>query len=412
MSGADTSDARGNVALLIKLARALHAAGSPAHRLEDALTVVAAKLGLSGNFFSTPTALFAYLGRGQAQETILVRIEPGGVDLERLSSLEQLIDRLGSDALEPSQADAELDAVLSRPERYGRLVSTLAFAAASGSAALFFGGGLPEMLAAGIVGLVLGGLALLPARWPSVGRVYEPLAAMAAAFLTILFGVHPELLGAHAVAGQAVLLPALIALLPGLTLTVAMTELASRHLVSGSARLSGALITFLTLGFGVALGQWLGTAWLGSPLAVEPAPLAAWSQLVALGVSALAFLVLFRAAPRDLPWILGAAFVALYGARLGTELLGPQLGAFLGAFLVGAGSNLVARFRHRPAAITQLPGLMLLVPGSLGFRSVASLLAQNVEVGVQAAFSMTLVAAALVTGILMANVLVPPRQLL
>ena len=60
--------------------------------------------------------------------------------------------------------------------------------------------------------------------------------------------------------------------MPGLTLTAAMTELATRHLASGTARLSGAFITFLAIAFGVALGNRIGGAAFGlPPVATRPA---------------------------------------------------------------------------------------------------------------------------------------------
>ena len=171
------------------------------------------------------------------------------------------------------------------------------------------------------------------------------------------------------------------------------------------------MLVFLTIGFGVALGHAArrlaagGTGARGAPRRFRDGP-RPWR----LTVVACAFTVLFRARPKDAGWILAAGTVALVGARLGAELLGPQLGALLAASLVGVGSNLLARFANRPAAITQLPGLMLLVPGSIGFRGVSSLLEQDVVSGIGAAFDMALVAIALVTGLLMANVLVPPRR--
>ena len=52
-----------------------------------------------------------------------------------------------------------------------------------------------------------------------------------------------------------VTIAALIAMLPGMTLTNAMTELATRNLVSGTARMMSALIVLLELALGVALGE-------------------------------------------------------------------------------------------------------------------------------------------------------------
>ncbi len=99
-------------------------------------------------------------------------------------------------------------------------------------------------------------------------------------------------------------------------------------------------------------------------------------------------------------------------ARLSQPVVGPELSAFLGALLVAIGANVYARTTRRPAAVPLVPGIMLLVPGSVGFRSVTELLAQDVVSGMETAFTMTLVAVALVTGLLLANVIVPPRRTL
>ena len=50
-------------------------------------------------------------------------------------------------------------------------------------------------------------------------------------------------------------LAGLIVLIPGFMLTIAIRELSTRHLASGTARLAGAGITFLGIIFGVALGN-------------------------------------------------------------------------------------------------------------------------------------------------------------
>ena len=85
-------------------------------------------------------------------------------------------------------------------------------------------------------------------------------------------------------------------------------------------------------------------------------------------------------------------------------------GGFIGALAAGLASNAAARWLHRPAAVTLVPGIILLVPGSFGYRSVAALLADDVIGGIDIAFTMVIVAVALVAGLLSANVLLPPRQ--
>jgi uncharacterized membrane protein YjjB (DUF3815 family) len=79
---------------------------------------------------------------------------------------------------------------------------------------------------------------------------------------------------------------------------------------------------------------------------------------------------------------------------------------------VGACSNLYARIRDRPALVALTPGIIILVPGSVGFRSLTSFLNQETVAGIDFAFTMMIVAVALVGGILTANIVVPPKRIL
>lgn len=57
-----------------------------------------------------------------------------------------------------------------------------------------------------------------------------------------------------------------------------------------------------------------------------------------------------------------------------------------------------------------VPGVLLLVPGSVGFRSLTSVIERQPAVGIEGMFSMVLTVVALVRGMLIAGVMVPePR---
>ena len=232
---------------------------------------------------------------------------------------------------------------------------------AAGAAARLFGGGLREIGVAGLSSLAIGVLDQLTDRSPRAARVLEPVAALLASALAV---TAASVLGPLSV--QVATLSGLIVLLPGLGLTVAINELASRHLISGASRLTAAALVFLQLIFGVALGQRLAEVLPLPPMASPPAPLPFWTVVVALVVVALAVNVLFRARPADIGWIVAAGALAFGGARFGARGLGAELGAFVGALLLGMASNAAARVRNRPSVVTIVPGMMLLVPGSLG----------------------------------------------
>jgi uncharacterized membrane protein YjjB (DUF3815 family) len=181
--------------------------------------------------------------------------------------------------------------------------------------------------------------------------------------------------------------------------------------MSGTARLSGAFITFLGITFGVALGTGLVIRAFGPPMAGAPLPLPAWTLWLALILAPLGFTVLLKALPRDAIWIVLSGVIAFAGVRLGADLLGVELGAFVAAFIVGLVSNVFARVYDRPASIMLTPGILLLVPGSVGYRSFSSLLEREVVLGIETAFTMVITGFALVAGLLIANVVAPGRKI-
>jgi uncharacterized membrane protein YjjB (DUF3815 family) len=189
-----------------------------------------------------------------------------------------------------------------------------------------------------------------------------------------------------------------------------MIELATRNLVSGTARLAGAVGTFLAVGFGFALGTRLAAAWVGTPVETEPVALPAWTEIVALAMAPIGFTVLLRASIRDTGWIGVVGGLTFAATRLGSIFLGPELGAFVGAVVLGVASNAYGRALRRLEVVPLVPGMLLVVPGSLGFRSLSSLVGGDTVPGVEAAFRMTLITVSLATGVLFANVLLPARR--
>ncbi|QDE95795.1 threonine/serine ThrE exporter family protein [Myxococcus xanthus] len=395
------------VAFTIRLGEALHRYGTPAHRLELLMQRVSERFGLEGRFFSTPTSIFSSFGPPEALRTSLIRVEPGDMDLERLTLLDTLADEVIHGQVPPTEGAQRVDAILAQSERFGPALQLLCWTLAGGAAGRLFGGGLKEMAVAAFSSLLIGTLGVLTRKQPTTARVLEPVAAILSSAVAALAA---SLMGP--LSAQVATLAGLIVLLPGLSLTVAINELATRNLISGTSRLTAAALVFLQLGFGVALGSRLSVVLPAPPVTPLPPALPDWTQLPMLLVAIFAVCVLFRARPRDWGWIAGACTFAFAGARLGSLLLGAQLGAFVGALLLAMGSNALARLRNKPSITTLVPGLMLLVPGSVGFRSLSSLLERDVVAGVDTAFSMLMVAVALVAGLLSANALVPTRKVL
>jgi len=402
---ADPHDTQTARALILELGRGLHEAGAPSHRIEDAMSVIARRLGVTGQFFTTPTSIFASFGPPEEQRTALLRVEPAGVNLERMSLLDDLLREVEEGRRDPEAAIVRLRAIAARPDRYGLGLTIACFGVSAAAVSRFLGGGWPEIVAAAAIGIQTGVLARLAAGRPAAERVFEWGAALAAALAALAWAV---LIGPLVPLSAA--LSGLIVLVPGLSLALAFTEIATRSLVSGTARLAGAAMTILAIGFGLALGSRLqpmvGTAAVSAPVA----PLPGWTEWAAVAVSPFALAVLFRARPRDTGVIFATCALAYGVARAGARLGGGEVGLLAATFVVGMAGNLYGRFRGQPAAVPVVPALVMLLPASLGVRSIAALLARDVVSGMEMAFTLVGLATALAAGLLLANLVAPPRR--
>ena len=135
-----------------------------------------------------------------------------------------------------------------------------------------------------------------------------------------------------------------------------------------------------------------------------------WTLWAAVLATPIAVTVLLQGRVRDMPWIMLASVAGFLGGQAGTALLGPALGACLGALSVGLAAHAYERWLGRPALVALVPGVLLLVPGSTGFRSLALLVDQQVVIGIDAAFATLLTAASLVAGLLMAEMIADARR--
>lgn len=389
---------------VLEIGRAMHALGSPSYRIEDTMDACSRALGLEGSFFSTPTAIFAALGPiGTEPKTMLLRVAPGDHDLGRLAELYAVRDEVVQHRLSPELGLERVRAVLNTPARERPWADPLAHALAGAGAAVLFRGSAMEVAFATLAGLLVGGIARLGHLRPGFGDVQAPLACALVAFLVHMgarFGLQLD--------PTVTTVAAIVVLLPGLSFTTALAELAMRHLSSGSARLLGTLAVLLTMVVGVGIGDRLAELAFGRVTIVSGGELGWPFHIAALLATWVSYTILLRGTRSQAVWILLAVAIGYGGARLGRALLTPELGAFVGALLVTIAGNLFARWRRRPAAVVRTPGLLLLVPGSLGFRGLTNAVAGDLTQSVQFLFDMLLVGGALVAGLLMAGVLFPP----
>ena len=400
------------IAFVVELAEHLHAYGTTAQRVEGAVIGVAQQLGLECEPRVSPTGMLLSFSDpqcppGESDTTRVLRMGLGEVDLYKLSEADRIAEEVLAGALDLSEGHAALlDLDRRRPGRGGKILLALGFALiAAGVAGLWRLPWLDIGTAAGI-GLLVGLLDMLTRTGDRLKEAFEAIAGMvaAAAAIAVASTVGPLNL-------NTVMIASLLVLLPGMALTNAVNELTSQHLVSGTARFSGAIATVLKLTVGTMIALTLAQMMGIEPQVRAWRPQPDWVEWVGLVVAAAAFAVLFRARMRDVPLVMAAAATGYLISRYAGLAWGASVGLFLAALVVTAAGNGYARWANRPGAIVRVPGIIMLVPGTASLRGLMDLIQQqNLAVGQEAMMSVVNIILALIAGLLFGNLILPARK--
>lgn len=395
------------VGFLLRLAKALHTYGLPAYELEYTMNGCAEALGYGIQCMSLPTSIsMTLLPPGGTPQTYLIRVAPGEVSLKRLAQTTRIAQLVIDGKLTNEEGAKELKKVSAAERIYPAWIEILAFGLVSASIARIFSGGLYEMLTAGGIGLVVGMVATLSRTRPLLDHLLPSVCALLATLLAFAINAVIE----PTISVSLSTISGLIILLPGLSLTIAMAELATQNMVSGTARLTGAATVFIQLAFGSALGVEIGRS-LGFDFTVgviEAVPL--WSVWLAAAVASIALVPLFEAKITDTIWFLIAALSAFTSVYFASKLFGASLGAFCGAITIGLMAKFASRVFRVPGAMVMMPGFIILVPGSVGYRSILALVEKDIVHGLEIAFDVAVIGISLVAGFLISSMVPLPKD--
>lgn len=400
------------VRLLKRYARQLHSAGVPAHQFERMITALADKLGFNCQVMSSPTAIFLsfhYQDDEDDQRPIpmqLERMNPPAINLGNSAELYQLGNGLLDGEISIEEAHAKLRNWPSE-QLYPLWLQIICWG--------LTGGAIAVMLSTSWAGIAVAALtcALLGVLVTQAGDVLREgsLEAIAALFSTFLvFTVNRLVPGLDVF---VIIMSSLIVLIPGLGLTTAVSELSTHHLASGSARLAGALVTLLKLSLGVLIGtvivKWFGWS-TDVELLVSLAEPPEWFRWPALLAAAFSFAVLFSVRRKDMHIAMLAAIISYMISRAGVAAGGLEFGVLLASMSIAVLANLYGRLFKRTGALIRVPGIILLVPGTIGYHGATALFldgGENISDTTMLAFRLLI---ALVGGLLFGNTLVPPRR--
>lgn len=366
---------------------------------------VAAALDRPATFFSTPTAIFVTFGE-EDQETRLIRVYPGETNLGKYSELFRLQRSIRDQTVSVDEAWIQLHEIRSMPDGYTKGVQVASFGVVGSCVAVLVGGNITVVIAAGVIGLIVGAIVfgLSSLKYP------QHLTNVIAGFVAsgIASAVQAWLATSNF---ELTALSALIVLVPGLSLTISINELATQNLASGSARIAGSITTMLTIIFGVYMGHEFVSAMHTIPPSVASQTPSLLASILILAPIGFCLAVMFRTRYRDIPWLLVSTFASYGTLRLAGGYFGPFAAVAIASVVAGVTSRLLSRRLRIPSAVMLMPALILLVPGSLGFSGMSQImLREDLPSGIRLLTTMMLTAVAIVAGQLVTDVISPIRD--
>lgn len=389
------------VKFIVELGRSFHKCGFSSYALEERLMEVASNFDISLQVYSSPTGIFLSFEDQDAFTTTILRVEPGILDLEKIALTNEISNRVLDKKTTAKEGLDLLKRVMSKGNRFPFWIVILSYAAISVMVSVIIGGGLKELFVSCLLGLVVGIIFIISNKFNFTRLLEFICAASIGALSNILY----TLIGPY---DQSIaIISGLIVLFPGLTLISGIDEIANRNPLSGTTRLSTALFVLMFIVFGVALGSDFFFPQTNSYIFnIKNLSLPISLQYIATFLAPLAFIAILNARFKDAPVMLISSLLAQIGLYFGNKIVSDQIGIFFAALILGLFSNSWARISKGSQYIPLISGLILLVPGVVGYQSLSSFLSKDISEGIMIAFSMSLRAIALVTGLLCSNFMV------
>ena len=280
-------------------------------------------------------------------------------------------------AIEPRAGLERLSEILRTRGRFGAVGTVVGHAVLTLGLAMVLRPSLENLLAAALLGAIVGVFKLVNRGQPVLAVPTPVLAAALVSslvFLAFKYGLPVD--------PVYMLVPPLITFLPGAMLTLGMVELAYGEMVSGTSRLVTGFVQLVLLAFGLAAGAVL--VGFSPDSLVESARERRRSRGASGGRgrrSPCSASASTCTSPRRSGRSGGCCFVLLVAVHRaagdGADLRREISGFFGMLVATPLGYLIQLRFRGPPAMVTFLPSFWLVVPGSLGLRSVTHLLSDR-----------------------------------
>ncbi len=307
-----------------------------------------------------PTALVVQVGTVAYEVETVVKPT---TQLNLAGRIDAIAELAEVGAITPADATREAATARTMPTRFGPVTTVIGYIITTLGFGMVINPTWASLWGYVFLGAVVGVIVMLGRPFPALSAVLPTVAAAVVTMLATWFVADAANDGL-----LRVISPPLVAMLPGLALTIAAMELASSHVISGSSRLIYGVAQLGLLVFGVGLGMHVAGRVAPQPPSPQMGPWSLWVAVVVISIG----LYIYLSAPKgSLLWLMAAIAVALLGQALGGLVLAPTHSGAVGAFLVVPFAMLAARIKTSPPAIVMmLAAFWALVPGALSFEQL------------------------------------------
>jgi uncharacterized membrane protein YjjP (DUF1212 family) len=361
LTGGDQSEDAEIAAMLRELGIALIECEQPTNLVEARLLKIAKRYtDKIVRVVVFPTALVVQVGTVAYEVESVIKTT---TQLNLAARIDALAELAEVGAITPADAAREAAVARTMAPRFGPVTTVIGYTVTTLGFGMVINPTWASLWGYVFLGTVVGAITMLGRPFPRLNPILPTLAAAVVTLLATGFVADAANDGL-----LRVISPPLVALLPGLALTIAAMELASGQVISGSGRLIYGVTQLVLLVFGVGFGIHVGAD-------VEPqqpsAQMGSWALYVAVFVISVGLYVYLSAPKGSLVWLMLAVGVALIGQKLGGLFLSPTHSGAIGGLLTVPFAMLGARIKTSPPAIVMiLAAFWALVPGALSFETL------------------------------------------
>ncbi len=403
----DETSSSGLMEFLTELGKALTASGISVVDITSILEKIATAYNTKAEILVFPTMILLKIGEHETAPLNAANQKPGLLPLNQVSEIYELIYKAEAAEISPTEGKKCLRKILLEKHHFGPVGILFGYILFSMGIGMLLQPTPEQLLVSGVLGAIVGILLILSRGRPRFILILPVVAALIVSSLFV-WGVKTGLIAGSV----AMLMPALAYFLPGATLTTGMFELAYGEIISGASRvIYGTAILFLIL-FGVLVGiQITGIPQQNFLVANSMNALGWWAPYLGVLIFALGMYLFMSIRNKDMPWVILILYIAFLGQQAGNHFIGGFFGAFSGSLLMAISGTIIERRDHKtPSFVSIMPAFWILVPGSLGFMSIATIISQNYFTALTDAMVVAMTIVAISLGLLLGAVITEPLK--